>query len=144
LEESLEKLRSSSDNFPNSWSGDIKIISVVLGLGTLRTVIRGTSNDEEVAVKRSDLLRLDPRDLEVKLVAQLNHENFFKMKTVEKHINFMNTIKIFISLFTTEMHFMCMQIHCSGIVCWNTTGCLWEIIPKAISSIRCKSRASDS
>lgn len=87
-------MRSSSDNFTNSWSGDIKIISVVLGLGTLRTVIRGTYNDEEVAVKRSDLL---PRDLEIKLVAQLNHENFFKIKTVEKHINFMNTIKIFIS-----------------------------------------------
>lgn len=69
----------------------------MLGLGTLRTVIRGTYNDEEVAVKRSDLLRLDPRDFEVKLVAQLNHENFFKIKTVEKHINFMNTIKIFIS-----------------------------------------------
>jgi hypothetical protein len=85
----------SGMNLP--WSSKITNNSVVLGRGTLGTVVRSTYNDEEVAVKRIELYRLDPKDLEVTVLTQLNHENILKIKAVEQDNNFMYFIKIFFS-----------------------------------------------
>lgn len=66
----------------------------ILGTGGFGTVFLGSYNGKQVAVKRIELQRLDPKDREVTLQKQLNHENVMAILAVEHDVDFRyNTVK---------------------------------------------------
>jgi serine/threonine protein kinase len=60
----------------------------VLGTGSFGIVFRGSYRDEEVAVKRLELHRLDPDGREVKLQIDLEHDNVLKILSVDEDEDF--------------------------------------------------------
>jgi serine/threonine protein kinase len=85
-------------NFPVPWSGRIEKSSDKLGLGGFGVVFRGTFNNEEVALKRTQFsLGCESADREIEVQSQLSHENVLKILAVEVDNDFRYYIKIFIS-----------------------------------------------
>ncbi|XP_046460725.1 uncharacterized protein LOC124207369 isoform X2 [Daphnia pulex] len=72
-------------HFPDTISYDRREI---LGTGGFGTVFLGSYDGKQVAVKRIELQRLDPKDREVTLQKQLNHENVMAILAVEHDVDF--------------------------------------------------------